>query len=338
VKPTGRAWPTHGHLAEIDPASPVGQRWWHGRHSWARPEHGGFDPRRYEVHPIPDPVAKSYVERMHYSGSYVAASRRYGMFIDTPHGPDLIGVAVFAVPAQARVHTNVFPDLAPYTQSLELGRFVLEGQPQHRRSAAAAGRAPANSETWFLRQCFRYLAADGIAGVVSFADPVPRIVAGRLLFAGHVGTIYQAKGAVLTGRSASRYVTVLPDGTSLSDRALQKVRSQEIGHDYVERRLLALGARALRAGMTPAGWLADALGDIHAVRLCHGGCLRYAMLTSTAARRYVRIQLPGPHTSRRGTAVAVGTVARLARDEITGVPYPKQVDPPAATACLNPFG
>jgi len=59
------------------------------------------------------------VQRMHYSGSYVAASRRYGMFIDTPHGPDLIGVAVFAVPAQARVLTNPFPDLAP-----SLNQFV----------------------------------------------------------------------------------------------------------------------------------------------------------------------------------------------------------------------
>ena len=327
---TDRAWPTRAQLAEIDPASPVGQRWWQRRHSWARPEHGGFDPRHYQVHPIGDPVAKSFVQRMHYSGSYVAASRRYGMFIDTPHGPDLIGVAVFAVPAQARVLTNVFPDLAPYTQSLELGRFVLEGQPQHRRSVAAAGRAPANSETWFLRQCFRYLAADGIAGVVTFADPVPRVVAGRLLFAGHVGTIYQAKGAVLTGRSAPRYLTVLPDGTSLSDRALQKVRAQEVGHEYVERRLLALGARALRAGMNPARWLVDALSDIHAVRLSHGGCLRYAMLTSTAAHRHVRIQLPGPSASRRGATVAVGTLRRLARAGITGVPYPKQVDPPPA--------
>jgi len=331
VKPTDRAWPTHAQLAEIDPASPVGQRWWHSRHSWTRPEHGGFDPRRYEVHPIGDPVAKSYVERMHYSGSYVAASRRYGMFLRTPDGSDLVGVAVFAVPAQARVLTNVFPDLAPYTQSLELGRFVLEGQPLHpNQPSTTAGRAPSNSETWFLRQCFRFLAADGIVGVVSFADPVPRIVAGRLLFAGHVGTIYQAKGAVLTGRSASRYVTVLPDGTSLSDRALQKVRGQEVGHEYVERRLRALGARALRAGTNPVGWLADALGDVHAVRLRHGGCLRYAMLTCTAAYRHVRIQLPGPGASRRGAPVAVGTLRRLARVGISGVPYPKQVDPPPA--------
>src|SRR6266704_432036 len=72
--------------------------------------------------------------------------------------------------------------------------------PQHRRER----RAPANSESWFLRECFRFLATDGIARVVSFADPVPRIVSGRTLFVGHVGTIYQSSNAVLTGRSTPR--------------------------------------------------------------------------------------------------------------------------------------
>jgi hypothetical protein len=223
--------PEHGQLAEINPASDIEQRWCNGWHSWVRRSEGGFDPDLYEVHPISDPVAKSYVERMHYSGSYVAASRRYGMFIHTPDGPDLVGVAVFAVPAQARVLTNVFPELVPYAESLELARFVLEGQRLRAEDPSApAGRAPANSESWFLRECYRYLAADGIAGVVSFADPVPRIVSGRTLFAGHVGTIYQSSNAVLTGRSTPRYLTVLPDGTSLSDRALQI--SCGAGHRY----------------------------------------------------------------------------------------------------------
>ena len=60
----------------------------------------------------------------------------------------------------------------PYAESLELGRFVLKGQPLRptTQPAAPSGRAPGNSETWFLRECLRYLAGDGIAGVVSFAD------------------------------------------------------------------------------------------------------------------------------------------------------------------------
>jgi hypothetical protein len=179
-------------------------------------------------------------------------------------------------------------------------------------------------ETWFLRECLRYLAGDGIAGVVSFADPVPRLVAGRTLFAGHIGTIYQASNAVLTGRSTPRYVTILPDGTSLSDRALQKVRAQEVGHAYVERRLLALGARPLHAGTNPARWLTEALDDVHAVRLRHRGCLRYAMLTSRAARRHVRLRLPSHHYGH--PTYAVGTINQLADGGITGLRYPKQVD------------
>jgi hypothetical protein len=317
---------THGQFTEIDPASDVGQRWWHGWHSWTRRSEGGFDARNYEVHPIADPIAKSYVETMHYSGSYVAARRRYGMFIHTPDGPDLVGVAVFAIPPQSRVLTNVFPDLVPYTQSLELARFVLEGQPLRStgQSPAPGGRAPGNSESWFLRECLRYLASDGVSGVVSFADPVPRIVAGNTLFPGHVGTIYQASNAVLTGRSTARYVTILPDGTSLSDRALQKIRAQEVGHAYVERRLLALGARPLRAGVNPARWLPEALDDVHAVRLRHRGCLRYALLTSRAARRHVRLRLPAHHYGK--PTHALGTLHDLARDGVTGLPYPKEPD------------
>jgi hypothetical protein len=263
---------------------------------------------------------------MHYSASYVAASRRYGMFIDTPDGLDLVGVAVFAVPAQARVLTNVFPELRPYVESLELARFVLEGQRLSvAGSSGPAGRAPANSESWFLSECHRFLAADGIAGVVSFADPAPRVIAGRTLFVGHVGTIYQSSNAVLTGRSTPRYLTVLPDGTSLSDRAMQKVRGQEVGHRYVERRLCALGARPLRAGMNPAGWLTDALDDVHAVRLRHRGNLRYAMLTSRAARRHVVLRLPSDHNAHPAS-YTVGTINHLAGRGIVGLPYPKRVD------------
>jgi hypothetical protein len=148
---------------------------------------------------------------------------------------------------------------------------------------------------------------------------VPRVIDGRILFPGHIGTIYQASNAVLTGRSAARYVIVLPDGTGLSDRALQKVRAQDVGHSYVERRLIALGARPLRAGMNPARWLPDALDDVHAVRLRHRGCLRYAMLTSRGARRHVRLRLPSQHYGR--PTHTVDTVGHL-----TGLPYPKQVD------------
>lgn len=283
--------PVHGDLAEIDPASPWCQRWSARRQSWARAGDGGFDAASYMVEPIDEAVAKDYVVANHYSGTYPAASRRYGLrYADGA----LVGVAVFGIPAQAAVLTNVFPDLAPYRESLELSRFVLE----------SSRRAPANAESWFLARCFEHLADDGVRGVVSFSDPVPRVVDGRVLFGGHVGTIYQASNAAFTGRGTARTITVLRDGTTLSDRAIQKVRRTERGHEYVERRLVGLGARAPRAGEAGTAWLTSALDDVRAVRLRHRGCLRYAFTTSHRDRRQVRIAPP-----------------RL--------PYPKAVDEPS---------
>jgi hypothetical protein len=252
---------------------------------------GGFDPARYSVAEVTEAVARAYVVTHHYSGTYPAAARRYGMFVATDDGPDLVGVAVFGIPASARVLTGVFPDLEPYVATPELSRLVLEGEDHTRTGGAGtalADRAPGNSESWFIARCFERLAADGVRGVVAFADPVPRRAAGRVIFPGHVGTIYQASNAVLTGRGTPRTVTVLPDGTTLSDRALQKVRRQERGHGYVERRLAGLGATGA-PGADPARWLRDALEDVGAVRLRHPGCLRYAMITSRRDRRRVRI-------------------------------------------------
>jgi hypothetical protein len=98
-------------------------------------------------------------------------------------------------------------------------------------------------------------------------------------------------------------VIVLPDGTTLGDRALNKVRNQERGHAYVERRLIALGARAPRAGEAPAAWLIEALGEVGATRLRHSGCYRYLLGTSKWYRRELR--------------------HRIAGDQLLTPPYPK---------------
>ncbi|MGV8909283.1 MAG: hypothetical protein ACOH1Y_09895 [Propionicimonas sp.] len=284
--------PTHGDLGEINPASDLCQRWTNRQHSWVRRSQGGFNPNRYTVTPIHEQVAKEFVVQHHYAGTYPAASRRYGLLQASDQA--LLGVAVFGIPAQAKVLTNVFPTLVPYVQSLELSRFVIEDD--------ARGRAPGNTESWFLARCFELLAADGIRGIVSFADPVPRKVGGRLLFPGHVGTIYQASNALFTGRGTARTLTILPNGTSLSDRSLQKVRKTEQGHEYVERRLINAGAQPLRAGTTGASWLHDALNDAGALRLRHRGCLRYAMVTSHRDRNLIAVRSPA-------------------------LPYPKATDP-----------
>lgn len=298
----------HGLLPEQGVAADAGQRWHAGRHSFVRTRDGGFDPDRYEVVAFPnDARAKTFVEEHHYSKAYPAAKARYGLLLRDPAGEDpLVGVAVFSVPANTRVITSVFPDLDLST-GVELGRLVLEGPPA---GQGGPQRAPANAESWFVARCLEDLAGRGIRGVVSFSDPVPRrALDGTVTLPGHAGLVYQALNMRYTGRGTARYVTLLPDGRTISDRALQKVRAQECGHEYVERRLVDLGAVAPRAFEDPAAWLTDALNDIQARRFKHAGNHRYVIPVgqTRADRRAVRIALPGgdyPKTPDRASAAA----------------------------------
>jgi hypothetical protein len=261
--------------AVVHPASPLCQRWRDGAHSWRHRSEGGFDSSHYDVVETPEADARGFVVAHHYARTYPAATQRYGLY----RGPSLVGVVVLGVPMQARVLTNVFPDLVPYDESLELSRLVLLDE------------VPANAETWFLAHAFRLAARCGVRGVVSFSDPVPRRVEGRTVFAGHVGIVYQAKGAVFCGRSSPATKVLLRDGTVLDNRALSKVRGGEQGHAYVERRLVVAGARPPRAGRSGRDWLAQALDEAGATRLRHRGNYRYAFALgrSRDERRHVRI-------------------------------------------------
>lgn len=262
------------HTTELNPASDFCQRWNNRQHTWRHRSDGGFDRDSYAVETLDEPTAKEYVTTHHYSGSYPAARLRYGLF----DNDELVGVAVFGIPVQTAVLTNPFPDLEPFTESLELSRFVL------------ADQCPSNSETWFLARCFEEAAAVGLRGVVSFADPVPRVIDGRIVAPGHVGTIYKASNATYTGRGAPQTMTLLPTGLVLNNRAKSKVRNQEQGHEHVERQLIALGARTMRRGEKPNLWLADALDDIGATKLRHRGNHRYLFsVGSRSQRRQVRM-------------------------------------------------
>ncbi len=128
----------------------------------------------------------------------------------------------------------------------DLNLIVSHGFVHKLRDAATAfdvEKAPGNGETWFLGQCFALLRKEGLAGVVSFSDPVPRKTAdGGVGFPGHVGTIYQAGNGRYLGRSQARTLRLLPDGSVLSDRAAQKVRTLEKGWEYVVALLTRHGA------------------------------------------------------------------------------------------------
>lgn len=272
---------------EVSPASEWCQRWEGGTHTWRHRRDGGFDASRYEVEAIDETAAKRYVLGHHYSGSYPASRLRYGLFEDGV----LLGVLVFGVPTQRAVLTNVFTDLEPYQESLELSRLVL------------ADRVPANGESWFLAQCFREAAAVGLRGVVSFADPVPRIVDGKVLFPGHIGHVYMASNATYCGRGTARTLALLPDGRTINHRSMQKVRKQERGHDHVERQLVAMGAPVMLAGERPVDWLNRVLPEI-TTPLRHRGNHRYVFRLGTRAqRRRTRIAIPSsPFPKERDAA------------------------------------
>ena len=82
----------------------------------------------------------------HYAASFPAARFSIGLLTRDDRYPingaivdgmALAGVATFSTPMSSRVLTSVFPTLAPYEESVELGRFVLTD-------------TPANAESWFL--------------------------------------------------------------------------------------------------------------------------------------------------------------------------------------------
>jgi hypothetical protein len=252
----------------------VVQRWRHGRDSY-RPAGETIQTADYDVAPIAEGVAKAFVLEHHYSGTYPAARFRFGLF----RRGELAGVAVFSHPCNDAVLTNVFPGLE-VSAAAELGRFVLLDQ------------VPGNGETWFLARCFEQLRSE-LAGVVSFSDPEQRrTAAGDVVFGGHIGTIYQAHNAAYLGRGTARTLRLLPDGSVLSARAIQKIRTREKGWRYVVEQLVDAGAPAPQVTADLRNWLHLALAAVTRTSR-HAGNHRYAWgLSRAVARRLESLPYP----------------------------------------------
>ncbi len=252
----------------------INQRWRQHR-SMYRPAGEVINPAFYEVDQLPgDDQAKSFVQDHHYSRSYPAARYRFALY----ERGILAGVAVFSHPCNDRALTNVFRCQA--LDAVELGRFVL------------LDSVPGNGETWFLARCFQLLKREQLIGVVSFSDPLPRRnVAGEVVHPGHVGTIYQAFSARYLGRSKARTLRLLPDGSVLSDRAIQKIRRQERGWRYAAALLEKFGATTLDGD--PVVWLSGWLPRItRAAR--HPGNHRYAWPLQATTAKTMPASLPYP--------------------------------------------
>jgi hypothetical protein len=251
------------------------QRWRERRESY-RPAGEPINPRLYEVAELAgDREAKAFILAHHYSASYPSARVRFGLFTRGC----LVGVAVFSHPCNDRVLTSVFP-LSPL-DSVELGRFVL------------LDSVPANGESWFLTRTFECLRRKGLSGVVSFSDPVPRTKAdGMIVHRGHVGICYQATSATFLGRTEARTIRLLPDGTLLNDRTIQKIRSGEQGWHYAAVLLEAFGAESMPGG-DREDWLRTWLPKLTR-RLKHSGNYKYCWAINRSARRFLPDSLPYP--------------------------------------------
>lgn len=232
---------------------------WNERRSRMIPAGGYIRPQDYDVAEISEDVAKAFVLKHHYSGTYPAARRRFGLF----KAASLVGVAVFSHPVNEKTITNVF-GCERASDGLELGRFVL------------VDHVPGNGESWFLARCREQLRNDFI-GVVSFSDDTPRLTQGGIVtFAGHIGTIYQASNAAFLGRSTSRSIRLLPDGRVMSHRAISKIRAGERGWQYAAAILRSYGANCCPDSDLPRReWLSYWL-RILTRAIAHPGNLKYA--------------------------------------------------------------
>lgn len=269
--------------------TPVVQRW-RERRDLYRPAGETIVTAHYEVAPIPDDrTARAFVEQHHYSGAYVAARRRFGLY----WGGLLVGVAVFSVPMQGAVLDRL---PCPREAAVELGRFVL------------LDRVPGNGETWMLARCFELLRREGFEGVVSFSDPLPRAsAAGAVVFGGHVGTIYQAASAVYDGRNRAHTIRLLPDGTVISDRTIAKIRSRERGWRYAAAQLERAGATPLGEDTDARAWLAAWLPQLTRTAR-HPGKHRYLFGLDRAVKRALPKSQPYPKLLA-APSVAIGRAA-----------------------------
>jgi len=239
------------------------QRWRAGRDVF-RPAAERFQPSRARVEVLPEAEARASCARHHYSGTLSAVRISAGIFIKPPLEPEqLMGVAVFSVPMNNRVGPLHFPNQSD-PEVVDLGRLVLLDHD------CAGG----NAETWFLARAVRMLREHRptVTGIVSYCDPLPRYdAAGRMTKRGHCGVVYRAFNGTYRGRSSARTLLLTPRGNIVSPRALQKLRSEEVGREYVERWLQGQGAPSRLAGESAAAYVSRLRETPGFTRLRHPG-------------------------------------------------------------------
>lgn len=195
------------------------QRWRNGFDSYV-PARSTIDTKLFRVDRICPRDAKDFVVKHHYSHSFVYDIASYGLIANDIRAGcvGLVGVATFATASNSKSVTK-YTGLQ-YQQGAELGRFVLLDEPQ------------ANAESWFLSRAMKMFKDEHPERkvILSYSDPHPRSTeSGRVIFPGHVGTIYQASNALYAGRGTKRKLHLDIHGRAFSDRNFSKIRNREAG-------------------------------------------------------------------------------------------------------------
>lgn len=257
--------------------SPVSQRW-RDRRGTYRPAREPIRTRDYEVAAIADDTTpRRFVERHHYSGTWVAARFRVGLY----RGGELVGVCVFSQPSSQAALDKALPLPCERAALAELGRLVLLDD------------VPANGESWFVARAFELAAREkGLAGIVSHSDPEPRTdAAGAVVFLGHIGTVYQALNATYCGRTNPSTKRLWPDGRQLDRRTIVKLNLRQRGYPTAVEQLIAFGAEPPRGDWRT--WLADAIQTTTRPQR-HHGTHRYVWALERRLRRHLPAGLAYP--------------------------------------------
>ena len=234
-------------------------------------------------------IAKPFVERHHYPGSFPATRLSCGLYRNEGGTSALVGIVSFSV--------SMNPSAGPkYTglegsSSVELGRLVL------------LDHVEGNAESWFVAKAFSLLRSEkpDIEAVYAYSDPVPRIDPELgLVMPGHVGEIYQALNAHCRGRSRPRTHYLTPDGRLFSERALSKIRLEEQGVDYAERDLLERGAPSRQSGESRPEWIARLFAEGFLSTRRHPGNWIYSFGLTKKAKARSRSLGSVPYPRRTG--------------------------------------
>lgn len=250
-------------MKQLDLVEALGCQRWNKRRDLYRPAGEPIDTARYGVDLISEGEAREFVETHHYAKSLPPTRVRVGLFrAHAFERSELVGVAVFSVPVQAKALACYFG--VGNEAGVELGRLVLKDCVE------------ANGETFFVSRACKLLKQElpEIRAVLSYSDPVERLnESGIVVKRGHYGTVYRGLSAAYMGRSSKRTLVLDRRGRVISERSLCKLKNDESGAGGAYRMLVDAGGPHRNHGESGKDYVERALREGPFTKMKHPGNL-----------------------------------------------------------------